>query len=250
MPELAAEELLIIAIALAAGGTTKGLTGLGLPMVAVPVLAGFLGVERAVMTMIMPVLVLNLWLTWTLRDCRNEIPEMPRLLLPSLPGIALGAGILYVATEQFLATGLGIWILAYLLLRALHPTMSLAGDARRRIAPLVGFGAGSMQAATGISAPVLVPYVDALNLSPRAYVFAVATVFSTLSATHFVMMISLQAYSLQQLTESLLAVVPAIVFVPVGAKLRSLIAPHVFTRIIRVMMFFIALRLIYGAWLG
>ena len=44
--------------------------------------------------------------------------------------------------------------------------------------------------------------------------------------THFVMMISLQAYSLKQLTERLLAVIPVILFVPVGAKLRSRIEPH------------------------
>ena len=75
----------IVAIALAAGGTAKGLTGLGLPMVAVPVLAGFLGVERAVMIMIMPVLVLNIWLSWTLRDCAKEVPEMRRLLLAMAP---------------------------------------------------------------------------------------------------------------------------------------------------------------------
>ncbi len=250
MPELAWEELLIIAIALAAGGTAKGMTGLGLPMVAVPVLAAFLGVERAVMTMIIPVLVLNLWLVWTLRDCRKEVPEIPRMLLPSVPGVLLGAGILYLANERSLATVLALWILAYLLLRAFRPTMSLAGDARRRLAPVVGFGAGSMQAATGISAPVLVPYVDALNLSPRTYVFTVAAVFSMLSGTHFVVMLSLQAYPLEQFMESLLAVIPAIVFVPLGAKLRGLIEPHVFSRIIRLLMFVMAARLIYGAWLS
>ncbi len=250
MQELAWEELLIIAIALAVGGTAKGLTGLGLPLVAVPVMAGFLGVERAVMTMVMPVLVLNLWLTWSLRDRIEELPEMPRLLVASLPGVALGAGVLYLASEQFLATALAIWVVAYLLLRFLHPNLSLAGAARRRLAPAVGFAAGSLQAATGISAPVLVPYVDALGLTPRAYVFAVATVFSTLSGAHFVVLLGLRAYSLEQFTMSLLAVVPAIVFVPLGTKLRGLIQPHIFSQIIRALLFVMAMRLLYRAWLG
>lgn len=248
--ELAWQELLIIAIALAVGGTAKGLTGLGLPLVAVPVMAGFLGVERAVMTMVIPVLVLNLWLTWTLRDCVKEVPEMPRLLLTSIPGVALGAGVLFLASERFLATALATWVVAYLLLRVFHPNLSLAGAARRRLAPAVGFAAGSLQAATGISAPVLVPYVDALGLTPRAYVFAVATVFSALSGAHFVVLLALRAYSLEQITMSLLAVVPAIVFVPLGTKLRGLIQPHVFSQIIRALLFVMAMRLLYGAWLG
>jgi len=250
MPDLPWGELLVIVAALAAGGTTKGLTGLGLPMVAVPVLAGFLGVERAVLIMIMPVIVLNFWLMWSLRDCLHEVPETPRLLLPSLPGIALGAGILLFASNRVLSTVLAAWILAYLLLRFLHPTMKLEGDARRRVAPVVGFSAGVMQAATGISAPVLVPYVDALGLSPRAYVFAVSTVFSMLSGTHFLLMLSLHAYSVQQLAESLLAVVPAIAFVPLGAKLRGILDPQLFGRIIRGLMLIMAGRLLYAVWLS
>ena len=250
MPELAWEELLIIVVALAVGGTTKGLTGLGLPMVAVPVMAGFLGVERAVLTMIMPVLVLNLWLTWTLRDCIKEVPEMPRLLLPGVPGVLLGAGVLYLASERFLATGLAIWVAAYLLLRILQPNLSIAGDARHRVAPAVGFTAGSLQAAMGVSAPVLAPYVDALGLTPRAYVFTVATVFSTLAGTHFVVLLAARAYSFEQFTVSMLAVLPAIVFVPLGTKLRGLIQPHLFSRIIRALLFVMAVRLIYGAWLS
>ena len=248
MPELVWQEFFVIAVALAAGGMVKGLTGLGLPMVAVPVLAGFLSVERAVMIMIVPVLVLNIWLSWSLRDCRKDVPELRRVLLPSLPGILLGAGVLYFASERLLATGLAIWILVYLIWRLFNPTMKLADGTRRRVAPAVGFGAGVMQAATGISAPVLVPFVDGLNLSPRGYVFTVATVFSVLSGTHFIVMMLLQAYSLEQLTESIVAVIPAIVFVPLGSKLRNVIEPEVFTRIIRVLMFIIAIRLIYGAW--
>jgi hypothetical protein len=249
MPELAWEELLIIAAALAVGGMAKGITGLGLPMVAVPVLAGFLGVERAVLTLIMPILVLNIWLMWTLRDCVRDVPELPRMLLPSVPGVALGAGILYLASEQFLSTALAIWIVAYLLLRFFHPTMSLQGASRLRLAPVVGFTAGSMQAATGISAPVLVPYVDALGLEPRAYVFTVATVFTMLSGTHFVMMLSVQAISPEQFAESLLAILPTIVFVPLGQKLRGHINPETFNRIIRGLMLIMAARLLYAAWL-
>lgn len=175
---------------------------------------------------------------------------MLRLLLPAVPGVVLGAGVLFLASEQFLATVLATWIVAYLLLRVLHPDLSITADARRRLAPAVGFTAGSLQAATGISAPVLVPYVDTLGLTPRAYVFAVATVFAALSGTHFVVLLTLRAYSFEQFSESLLAVLPAIVFMPLGSKLRSLIQPQVFSRIIRALLFVMAVRLIYGAWLS
>ena len=45
----------------------KGITGLGLPLVAIPVLAGFIGVERAVVLMLVPGIGLNFGLLWNYR---------------------------------------------------------------------------------------------------------------------------------------------------------------------------------------
>ena len=248
MIALSWEEFLIIATALAAGGLTKGLTGMGLPSVSIPIMASVLGVQRAVLTLIIPIVVSNLWLSWANRDCRNDVPELPRLLLFGLPGAAAGAGVLYLASEQMLATLLAVWIAAYLLLRLAHPNFSLSGAARRRYSPAVGVTAGALQAATGISAPVLAPYLDALGLSPRSYVFAVATAFAALAGTHLMVLLIFRAYSLQQLFESSLAVIPALLFVPIGSWLREFLPIHAFGIVIRILLLVMAVRLIIGAW--
>ena len=44
--------------------------------------------------------------------------------------------------------------------------------------------------------------------------------------------------------------IPALAFVPLGVKLRGSVEPQVFSRIIRALMFIMACRLIYGAWLA
>jgi uncharacterized membrane protein YfcA len=241
-------ELLVICGALAAGGLTKGLTGLGLPMVAIPIMAGFLGVERAVLIMIVPTVVLNVWLAWANRDCIADLPELPRLLLPGLPGAALGASVLYLAPDRVLATVLAVWIVCYLLLRVLHPNMSLSAVSRGRVAPAVGFASGAMQAATGICAPILASYVDALGLKPRSYVFAVSIAFAALAGSHFLVLVAMQSYTLEQLMQSSIAVIPALLFVKPGTWLRNVVEPWVFTRVIRVLLLLMAVRLIYGAW--
>ena len=167
MVELTSDAWLIIALALAAGGLTKGITGLGLPAVAVPIMASFLGVKDAVMIMLFPTLVTNAWLAWKERDTYFEIPELPYMLLAGIPGVGLGAIILYVSSGRFLATVLSIWVLVYLALRFFHPELRLSKQSRRKFAPPVGFACGALQGATGICAPVLVPYVDALRVGPR-----------------------------------------------------------------------------------
>ena len=183
MTELAWEAWLVIVLALAAGGLTKGLAGLGLPGIAIPIMAIFLGVEQAVMIMVLPTLSANLWLAWRLRDCYGEVPEVPRIAIAGIPGIAVGATVLYLASERFLATVLALWVLAYLVLRFVHPKLSLSKPVRRQLAAPVGFLSGILQGATGICAPVIVPYVDALGTSPRTYVFVFSAVFMSLSLT-------------------------------------------------------------------
>ena len=250
MTELAWQAWVVIVFALAAGGLTKGMTGLGLPGIAVPIMAAFLGVEQAVMIMVMPTLITNVWLTWRLRDCYREVPEVPRVAIAGVPGIALGAAVLYLASEKFLATVLALWVLAYLVLRFVHPQLSLARKTRLRLALPVGFASGTLQGATGICAPVIVPYVDAIGANPRTYVFTFSAVFMSLSLTHLIILGSLQAYTPLLFGQSLLAVVPAMLFVPVGNWLRQFIRPEHFSVLIRVLLFVTAARLLYGAWSG
>lgn len=248
MGELTWDAWLIVAFALAAGGLTKGITGLGLPAVAVPIMASFLGVKDAVMIMLFPTLITNAWLSWRERDTRFEIPELPWLLLAGIPGIGLGAAILFVASPRLLATVLSVWVLVYLALRVLHPELQLSTKARLGFAPPVGFACGALQGATGICAPVIVPYVDALGVGPRTYVFAFSTVFMFLGFGHITILGVLGAYPQEQLIQSLIAVVPAMFFVPIGRRLRNYIHPDTFGLLIRVVLFVTAVRLFHGAW--
>lgn len=249
MAELTWDVWLVIGLALAAGGLTKGIMGTGLPSVAVPIMASFLGVEHAVMIMLLPTLTANVWLAYRLRDCYADVPEVRGMITLGIPGVGLGAAVLYFASERLLATVLSAWVLAYLILRFLRPELSLSGRARRLLGPPVGFTSGALQGATGICAPVIVPYVDALGVKPRTYVFTVATVFMSLSLTHLAILGALRAYTPEQLGQSVLAVIPAMAFVPVGSWLRNYIPPTVFGVLIRVVLFVTAARLLYDAWL-
>ena len=250
MAVLSWEIWFVIGLSLAFGGLVKGLTGLGLPVFTIPVIAVFIGVERSVVMLLVPSLVLNCCLAWTHRDFAKDMPELPRLLLMGLLGVGIGANILYHASEKVLATLLSAGVLAYLLVRVIHPAFTLSPKSRKRWAPLVGFTAGSLQASTGISAPVVVPYVDSLGLSSRSYVFAVAAIFSGFSVAHFAILLFLQAYTPEQLVQSAAAAIPALVFMPLGIWLRKYVSPRLFGNLVRVLLLIMAVKLLQGAWLA
>ena len=74
MLSFAWEELLIMFVALALGGLFKGMTGLGLPLITIPVMATFLGVERAVLIMLIPSSSLNAYQVWMHRSEWANLP--------------------------------------------------------------------------------------------------------------------------------------------------------------------------------
>jgi uncharacterized membrane protein YfcA len=237
-------------VALSLGGLAKGLMGMGLPLVSVPVLAGFVGVERAVLIMIIPSTVLNFYPAWTHRAGAGELPELKRILIGALPGALIGAAVLQFASARMLATGLAVWIFAYLGLRIARPDFGLSWPARRRWSPLVGAIAGALQASTGISAPVIGSYMNAIKLRPEAYVYAVCICFGTFALSHLGVVTVAGILDRTLLLQSLLAILPALIFIPVGVRARRLISPASFDLGIRIMLGLIGLRLVYTAWLG
>jgi uncharacterized membrane protein YfcA len=223
---------------------------MGLPLVAVPVLAGFVGVEQAVLVMIIPSVVLNAYPAWTHRDGSGRVPELPRILIGALPGAVIGAFVLIYASPRFLEASLAIWIFAYLALRFAHPDFRLSESFRRRWSPLVGALAGALQAATGISAPIIAPYVNALRLEPQAYVFAVCVCFGTFATAHLAFVITAGLLDRDIVMQSLLAIGPALVFIPIGVWARRFISTRVFDLFIRATLAVMGLRLLYTASQG
>lgn len=239
-----------MALALGLGGLTKGVMGMGLPLVSVPVLAGFIGVEHAVLVMIIPSVALNVYPVWTHRACAGEVPELSRLLIGALPGAPVGTALLLFANDRALETGLAVWIFAYLALRFAHPDFRLPMRQRLIWSPVVGAAAGAMQAATGISAPILVPYINAIRLRPEAYVFAVCACFGTFAAAQLASVTIAGVLDRELVLQGLLAVVPAILLIPLGVRARRLINARAFDRFIRLILALIACRLLYSAWLS
>jgi len=222
--------------------------GMGLPLVSVPVLASFVGVGEAVLIMIIPSVVLNAYPAFTHRSGAGQVPELKRILIGALPGALLGAAILQFASPRFLVTSLCIWIFSYLALRLAHPDFGLTMKFRQRWSPVVGASAGALQASTGISAPIIAPYIDALKLKPEAYVFAICTCFGTFATAHLTVVSISGILDREIVLQGLLAIVPAIIFVPVGVRARRLISPRMFDVLIRIMLAVIGCRLLYGAW--
>ena len=107
------DALLVMAVALGAGGLVKGATGMGLPIVAIPILASFLGVPTAVALLCLPIVVTNTWQVWRFRADFYTADFLPMLILGGVVGIGLGTRLITSVPERGLSLALAVMVLAY-----------------------------------------------------------------------------------------------------------------------------------------
>jgi uncharacterized membrane protein YfcA len=226
------------------GALVKGMTGLGLPLFAVPAIAMLTSVEEAVVLMIIPGLGSNIWLVLNHRRFSALLREhLPFLLAGFVGGIA-GTFLLVAIDDRWLKLVLAAWLALYLIQYVLGDIFKSVFQARGAGAALVGAAAGTIQGATGVSAHIVAPYFHNRHAAPEAYAFLVACAFLTFSLAQLSTAVSTQLFTPERLTVGLIALVPTLLFTRVGIALAGKISNIVFQRILLVVFLAMEMKLI------
>ena len=242
------ENLILIVLALGVGAIAKGATGMGLPLIAMPVLASAFGLPHAISIMTIPLLVTNVWQVWRFRQERTSpsLRFLRPMILGGVIGVATGTWVLIWLDERTLSIALGVILLGYVALRLLRPGMVLEADIGRRAAAPAGLAAGLLQGSTGISSPVVATFIHAMSLGFAPHVFAVSVVFLMLSATQFPALIISGILRWEWLLEGLFALLPILCFMPLGQRLGARISRAAFDRLILGFLAVIGAKLVLG----
>jgi hypothetical protein len=245
---MSAESLVVMFVALAMGSLVKGISGIGLPLVAIPVMAGFMAPEKAVAIMVIPGVFINLYLIWTYREHAVRIPNLPLVAAVGVGCVALGAWILSEAPDWYIILFMALWLGGYLLLRLLRSGRGRHGAGRgigRRAALFVVGAAGIVQGASGVSGPVLAPYVHSLHFRQPQYVFAISVLFQIFAFTQLASFLWLGLIDGERALESLLACIPIAVFLPLAVRLSRYFSDRAFNIMIVLLLLAIEGRLIW-----
>jgi len=238
-------DLLTIAAALGAGAFTKGVTGMGLPLVSLPFLVWFLGLPHALCVLVVPILVTNAWQVWRFRAsaAAHRLNFLRIAIFASFIGMAAGTYALTAVDERLLVLALAGVIFAYVGLRLLRPDFVLGPQTAARIACPVGFAAGALQGATGISAPVAATYVHAMRLEHGAHVYALSWLFLAVTAMQVVALGAAGILRWEWLAEGVFALLPVALAMPLGHRLAARLDRRIFDRVILAMLAVIGLYL-------
>jgi hypothetical protein len=226
------ETLLAVSLIFALAGAVKGVIGLGLPSVSLAILTIFFGLQPAMALLLVPSLVTNVWQACAGGRLRELLRRLWLFLLCAAAGIWVGVEVLAVADAALLARLLGVLLAAYALLGLLTPQMTLPASAETWAGPLVGVINGVLTGLTGSFAVPGVPYLQALGLPRDALVQAMGILFTISTVALAIALQGKRLITGDQALMSLAAVVPAVVGMWLGQRIRRLLSEAVFRKVL------------------
>ena len=238
-----AEFIVIVCATFLFAGWVKGVVGLGLPTIALALLAASVGLREAIALMLVPSLVTNVWQGLVGRAlvplCRRLWP----LLLIACIGTWFGVGVLAQADAVLLTGVLGVMICGYAGISLATPQIPAPGRWEGILSPTVGAIAGIATGLTGSFIPGIL-YLQALGLSRDHLVQAMGIAFTVLTVALAGALTRQQMMTADLWLMSAVAVAPAGLGMMLGQAVRRRLSEAVFRRVL-----FTALLLL-GAYLA
>jgi uncharacterized membrane protein YfcA len=240
------EAFVIIFAALAVGSFAKGMTGLGLPPVSIAILAVFFGVEHAIVVTTIPVAFSNIQIVWMWRHRISEIPQVWPPLIAAACGVALGTYVLANLDEHTLTIVLTVWIAFYLLTVIFNLKIKPDGKLANTLSPIIAAGAGICQGATGMSGPFIATWAHAWGFVKETYVFATSLLFLSIAVTHVIGVGVAGLYDQERVFQGLLAIIPVMIFIPLGMRMTKKVSARAFNLIIVGIIAAMEVQLVWG----
>lgn len=234
-------------LALAIGGLLKGATGAGVPILAVPLIALFYDIHTAVVVMVLPSLLANMLQAWRYRAHLPEAGFAGRMALAGVAGAAFGTVLLANVAPRLLLLTVAVLVLAFVAFRVLRPGWVLPRSTARILSVPAGLAAGTLQGATGISAPVSLTFLNASRLPRPVFIAVVSTYFVTSTAVQIVGLTFYGFLTLHGLALSAGALALILAMMPLGEAIGRRIPAAHFDTVILVMLTLIALRILFGS---
>lgn len=223
-------EIATIAAVFVVAGVVKGVTGMGLPTVAMGLLGALMSPLAAAGLLLAPSFVTNVW----------QLLVGPRFgalalrLWPMMAGVALGTllgGSLIASGEVRLTTAaLGGALALYAGHALLARPWRVPARAEPWAGPLVGAVTGLVTGGTGVFVVPAAPYLQALGLERDDLVQALGLSFTVSTLALAAALAWRGAFAAGDLGASLLAVAPALAGMAAGQAIRSRISPARFRR--------------------
>lgn len=228
----------------------KGVTGMGFPVIGVPIAALFLDPQTTVVAITIPAFVMNV-----IQAVQSGVPRaMMRRLVPVflvlIPSAVGGTVVLARVSGSSLVLLLGVIVLVYATVSLWRLRLVVPPAHESWVGAIAGLFAGVIGGATSIFAPLLVMYLTALQLPKEAFVATVSVCLLGGQIPQLVSLISLQLLTGPRLRMAALFCGLSAVGFLLGVRLQRIISQQRFAMVVLVTLLVVGVGLVRTGMMG
>jgi uncharacterized membrane protein YfcA len=218
--------LLFIAGVFVLAGFVKGVVGLGLPTIAMGLMALVMPPADAASVLILPTLGTNIWQMAAGPGLKPVIARLWPMLAGAVAGTLAGAG--WLVHDRLGSGLLGVALVLYALTTLASLRLKVERKSEVWLGPLAGVVTGLVAAATGVFAMPGLIYLQAIGLDKEDLVQALGVSFTVSSLALAINLASVSALNLSLGLPSLGALAVACLGMWLGQVLRLRLKPETF----------------------
>lgn len=239
--------LLLVTATFLLAGLVKGVTGMGLPTVAMGLLGSLLSPVTAAGMLLLPSLVTNLFQLRAGRTILTPLRRLWPMLLMIIVATFFTSGWIAQGSSSHTQLALGIALVVYGIWTLSGRAYAITTNAEKYLSPVIGLLTGLLTGGTGVFVIPAVPWLQSLGLEKDELVQALGISFTCSTCALAAGLWWHGAFHAGSLTASTFAIVPALVGLFAGQALRSRISTTLFRRCFLLCLITLGAEMIFRA---
>ena len=212
--------VIIVILAVLAGGLIKGTIGFGMPMVALPLIAFIIPATTAMILLCAPILLTN-FLQMKIKEGISSYRFLP-MIICLIIGLIIGARLILEINLNTITQIIAVSIIFAALVNCIGFKIENINKSKERIiTSIIGFGSGILGGLSTFYGPPMLAYLVAADLPKEKFVRTVSTIYFIGSFPLYGSLIYYGFATKLDLMMSLFLIIPAYISQQIGAKIRN-----------------------------
>lgn len=234
------------------GGLTKGITGFGYAVTGTALLASFTSPANAVVLMLPALIASNLELVHErgIEVVLEKLKNLKRFAIALVIGSVIGTFLIDLVPQLVLKKTVGVLVLLYIAYKQQLYSFSILTKFKEfclrkshTYQEILGLGSGLIFGASNIGVTT-VALVENMEKEHKDFISLLSALMILTITSRFITAYSLGLYSLQSIQIATLLILPGLVGIKSGEKIRKHLPAEAVSKIVLMMLTLIALRLL------